>query len=93
LKALQKQANAAKLVSAIVRDGGHTQVSKKYYFYVFKIHVYNLYNSGCGRNDDMYRYVISIGKIQIGKITYVCIGIGPAPVSEIDKITGHLKLL
>lgn len=28
-----------------------------------------------------------------GKPTYTCIGIGPADPEEIDKITGHLKLL
>ncbi len=28
-----------------------------------------------------------------GKPTYTCIGIGPAAPEEIDKITGHLKLL
>lgn len=54
LLALQRKARDLKLVCAIVRDAGHTQVDP-------------------------------------GTITVM--GLGPAPVQEIDKVTGHLKLL
>ncbi|CAL8090151.1 unnamed protein product [Orchesella dallaii] len=51
---LQKKARNMKIMNAVVRDAGHTQVDP-------------------------------------GTITVL--GLGPAPVSELDKVTGHLKLL
>lgn len=33
------------------------------------------------------------GHTQVVSGTRTCVGIGPAPVADIDKITGHLKLL
>ncbi len=33
------------------------------------------------------------GRTQIPAGTTTCVGIGPAPEEDIDKITGHLKLL
>jgi len=54
LQELQGKAQALKLVFAIVKDGGHTQVAAG---------------------------------------TLTVLGIGPAPVAEIDKVTGSLKLL
>lgn len=38
-------------------------------------------------------YIIKdAGKTVIAPGTITCVGIGPAPASEIDHITGHLKL-
>ena len=37
--------------------------------------------------------VVDAGKTQLEPGTITCLGIGPAPEKEIDKITGHLKLL
>jgi len=33
------------------------------------------------------------GRTQIAASSRTVLGIGPAPKSEVDKITGHLKLL
>jgi len=54
LKELQQKARDLNIVTAIVRDGGHTQVAPG---------------------------------------TMTVLGIGPAPVEEINKVTGHLSLL
>ncbi len=32
------------------------------------------------------------GRTQIDPGTYTCLGLGPAPVSQLDKITGELKM-
>jgi len=37
--------------------------------------------------------VVDVGKTEFKEPTTTCIAIGPAVCSEIDKITGHLKLL
>ncbi len=53
---------------------------------------------------DKYRMIASSNKIHIAVITdagrtqvdpgtITCMGLGPAPASEIDKITGELKML
>jgi len=54
LKELQQRARDLNIVTAIVRDAGHTQVAPG---------------------------------------TMTVLGIGPAPVDEINKVTGHLSLL
>lgn len=33
------------------------------------------------------------GRTEIEPGTYTCIGLGPAPVSQLDKITGELKMM
>jgi PTH2 family peptidyl-tRNA hydrolase len=41
-----------------------------------------------------YAIIEDVGKTEFnGVVTPTCIAIGPAPSEEIDKITGHLKLL
>ena len=53
---------------------------------------------------DKYRMMASSNKIHIAVITdagrtqvepgtVTCMGLGPAPASELDKITGELKML
>lgn len=37
--------------------------------------------------------ITDAGRTQIEPGTVTCMGIGPAPVSEIDKVTGDLKML
>ena len=37
--------------------------------------------------------ITDAGRTQIEPGTVTCLGIGPAPVSEIDRITGELKML
>jgi len=37
--------------------------------------------------------ITDAGRTQIAPGTTTCLGIGPAPVSEIDRITGELKML
>lgn len=37
--------------------------------------------------------ITDAGRTQIEPGTVTCLGIGPAPVSELDKITGELKML
>jgi len=54
LKTLQKKAKGMRVVNALVRDAGHTQI-----------------DAG----------------------TTTVLGLGPAPVSTVDEITSHLKLL
>ena len=37
--------------------------------------------------------ITDAGRTQIEPGTITCMGIGPAPVSELDKVTGELKML
>lgn len=46
------------------------------------------------RSVGLYTSMITdAGRTQIEPGTVTCLGIGPAPVSEIDKVTGELKML
>ena len=46
------------------------------------------------RSCGLYTVMISdAGRTQVDPGTATCIGIGPAPQSEIDKVTGALKML
>ncbi|MBQ8179433.1 MAG: peptidyl-tRNA hydrolase [Candidatus Methanomethylophilaceae archaeon] len=46
------------------------------------------------RGNGLHTAVITdAGRTQIEPGTVTCMGIGPAPVSEIDKVTGDLKML
>lgn len=37
--------------------------------------------------------ITDAGRTQIEPSTITCMGLGPAPVSELDKVTGELKML
>eukprot|EP00834_Sanchytrium_tribonematis_P004495 NODE_224_length_12322_cov_0.795549.p12 type:complete len:151 gc:universal NODE_224_length_12322_cov_0.795549:6757-7209(+) len=51
-----------------------------------------LYNTA-RRNGLVAEYIRDAGRTQIMAGSVTVLAIGPAPVEEIDKITGHLKLL
>ncbi len=46
--------------------------------------------NSCGLYTTM---ICDAGRTQIDPGTYTCVGIGPAPCSELDKVTGDLKML
>lgn len=46
------------------------------------------------RSSGLYTCMITdAGRTQIEPGSQTCVGIGPAPESEIDKVTGGLKML
>jgi len=85
LKVMQKKAKDIKLVTAIVCDAGHTQVNALICPTFLCLHFYEKIERNSAYAFDF------MNKVDPG--TYTVLGIGPAPVSEIDRITGHLKLL
>ncbi len=46
------------------------------------------------RSNGLYTVIITdAGRTQVEPGSMTCVGIGPAPCSDIDKVTGHLKML
>lgn len=99
---LQKQANEANIVNAIIQDNGNTEFKEEcpecQGMGVFPPCGHpGCYNhishscEGCGRIAGQCNKCFGIGKIN--KPTYTCLAIGPDEAEKIDKITGELKLL
>jgi len=86
---LQKQAEEARIVNAIIQDSGLTE---------FKEECPKCFGEGIeivqtDRWEEQYKCDSCKGTGKINKPTYTCLAIGPDYSDKIDNITRHLKLL
>jgi len=98
---LQKQANEANIVNAIILDNGNTEFKEKCPgcngkgfkdWYECEDNVGHD-NRDLIIDDTQYFCHNCNGTGKINKPTYTCLAIGPDEAEKIDKITGELKLL
>lgn len=91
---LQKQAEEAGIVNALILDNGNTE---------FKEICNNCQGTGIYKHpilSSVYKGIKGAeecldckGTGKINKLTYTCLAIGPDESEKIDKVTGQLKLL
>lgn len=89
---LQKKANEANIVNALILDNGNTEFKEVCDNCIgtgkirtfSSVEKYNNKEINCGKCN---------GTGKVNKPTYTCLAIGPDEAEKIDKITGELKLI
>ena len=86
---LQKQAEEADIVNAIILDNGNTEFKE----ICPKCNGTRLYTPKGNVGLDVLDCMTCNGTGKLNKPTYTCFAIGPDEVEKIEEKTGHLKLL